>query len=452
MLYYWTVAFTTFAECLVSIERMQDFLLEPKADHENVEKYSKKSDEPKYTHINGTKLKSITFKDGTARWSSGPGISGVNLQVLENELITISGSIAAGKSTILLVVLGELEIDHGQLVVNGVVSYSSQEPWLFDATIRQNIIFCEPYDAQRYQRIIRICALERDLQSMPAADLTIVGDSGICLSGGQKSRISLARAIYRKADIYLLDDPFSAVDSAVAKFVFISIKEFLKDKICIMVSQQEQHLKASNRTIFIQNGRIQCQKQNFNAEDAISAAVTVNAGADSKPCWNIVSSSCNGSTIIMPTIYGRLSFERNYVFQEKPFSERSFSVKLIVEKAHSGEDHFWERLIFWKIPGNAYLLRISRTGSTHFDILLNNFFLHKKIFFSQISASSEVNKAYRQQVEEHRETQATGAVNNNVYLSYLKSVDSPILICVVIILFVVGQLAISRIDLTITNW
>lgn len=125
--------------------------------------------------------------------------------------------------------------------------------------MRQNILFTEEYDENRYRDVIRVCGLKRDLQSLPAFDLTMVGESGICLSGGQRARINLARSIYRKADIYLLDDPLSAVDTAVGKFIFNNgIKDFLSDKICILVTHQEQYIYSSDRTIFLQNGK--CQK------------------------------------------------------------------------------------------------------------------------------------------------------------------------------------------------
>lgn len=144
----------------------------------------------------------------------------------------------------------------------GVVSYSSQEPWLFDASIRQNILFTEPYDRKRYQEVIRVCCLEHDIRSLPAGDLTFVGESGICLSGGQKSRINLARAVYRKADIYLLDDPLSAVDSAVGKYIFNKcIKDFLEDTICLLVTHQEQFIKATDRIMYVSDGKIQLDRQ-----------------------------------------------------------------------------------------------------------------------------------------------------------------------------------------------
>lgn len=282
MLYFWTVAMTSLAENFVSMQRIEEFLLasEPKistGDHIN---FAFKSDilwdnfsipkirPPKIVKINensgGGRDKCVVLKNVTAKWSREfqSGIKGINIDIHGNQLVTIAGPVGSGKSTILMVIIRELEIDSGELTVNGVISYSSQKPWLFDSTVRQNILFTEQFDEKRYFEVIRICNLERDLRALPAYDQTIVGESGICLSGGQKSRINLARAIYRKADIYLLDDPLSAVDSAVAKSIFNKcIKDFLRDKICILVTHQEQYYMASNRLISISNGQIEFQKE-----------------------------------------------------------------------------------------------------------------------------------------------------------------------------------------------
>lgn len=205
--------------------------------------------------------KCVIFKNVTAMWDNSQcGIEDVSFEIKENQFCAIIGPVGSGKSTILHTILNELEIDNGELTVNGVVSYSAQEPWLFEASVRQNILFTEEYDENRYREVIRVCALQRDLELLPYADLTLVGERGISLSGGQKARVSLARAIYRRADIYLLDDPLSAVDSVVGKHIFDNcIKEFLKDKICILVTHQEQYLKASNHIVLMDMGKVQVQ-------------------------------------------------------------------------------------------------------------------------------------------------------------------------------------------------
>lgn len=295
MLYFWTVALSTISECFVSMKRIEDFLLLPEdkelyskqqlmkqQQKQQSKKFHKVDSVPdvivdgftKSTHKivrideNATE-KCVIFNNVTAMWAnSQSGIEDVSFEIKGNQFCAIIGPVGSGKSTILHTILHELEIDKGELSVCGVVSYSAQEPWLFEASVRQNILFTEEYDESRYRQVIQVCALERDLELLPYADLTIVGERGISLSGGQKARVSLARAIYRRADIYLLDDPLSAVDSVVGKHIFDNcIKEFLKDKICILVTHQEQYLKASNHIVLMDMGRVQVQGKHSRIEN-----------------------------------------------------------------------------------------------------------------------------------------------------------------------------------------
>lgn len=150
----------------------------------------------------------------------------------KGELCAVVGPVGSGKSTLLQVILGELELDEGRLEISGDISYAPQEPWLFEGSVKNNIVFVEDFNEKRYREVVKVCALERDFQLLPLGDETIVGERGISLSGGQRARISLARAIYRKAEIYLLDDPLSAVDTHVGKHIFEQcITEYLKVSI-----------------------------------------------------------------------------------------------------------------------------------------------------------------------------------------------------------------------------
>lgn len=148
----------------------------------------------------------------------------------------------------------ELDVIGGHIKVNGTISYASQEPWVFAATIRQNILFGQNYDKKRYNRVVTVCALQRDFEQFPNGDLTLIGDRGASLSGGQKARINLARAVYREADIYLLDDPLSAVDVHVGKHLFEKcINGYLGHKTRILVTHQVYHLKSANRIVVLRN-------------------------------------------------------------------------------------------------------------------------------------------------------------------------------------------------------
>ena len=133
------------------------------------------------------------------------------MKLKKGKLYAVIGSVGSGKSSFLSAILGEMYVVCGNVETQGRLTYTDQESWIFGDTIRQNILFGESFDEDRYNRTIELCALPQDLKQLPRGDLFVIGERGISLSGGQKARISLARAIYRQADIYLLDDPLSAV-------------------------------------------------------------------------------------------------------------------------------------------------------------------------------------------------------------------------------------------------
>ena len=151
----------------------------------------------------------VIVEKAVARWDAKATeltLDGVDLHVQPGTLVAVIGPVGAGKSSLIHAILGELPLESGSIKVNGNVSYASQEPWLFSGTVRQNILFGLPMDRERYKQVVKTCALERDFHLFADGDKTIVGERGVSLSGGQKARISLARAVYRRAEVYLLDD------------------------------------------------------------------------------------------------------------------------------------------------------------------------------------------------------------------------------------------------------
>lgn len=138
-------------------------------------------------------------------------------------MIAIVGSVGCGKSSILSSLLGEMNKLKGRANVNGTLSYIPQQAWIQNATVKNNILFGRDYDQEFYNKVVSVCALTTDFNILPAGDQTEIGEKGINLSGGQKQRISLSRAVYSESDIYLLDDPLSAVDAHVGKQIFDSV-------------------------------------------------------------------------------------------------------------------------------------------------------------------------------------------------------------------------------------
>ncbi|KAL1490440.1 hypothetical protein ABEB36_013133 [Hypothenemus hampei] len=210
--------------------------------------------------IDDSRTPRVTIFRGIAKYGEAVCLENINTEITEGQLIAIVGTVGAGKSCLLNLILGELKLFSGKIKVNGTVSYASQEPWLFAGSVRQNIVFGKELDMDRYHKTIRVCALKRDFSLLPYGDRTIVGERGISLSGGQRARINLARAVYKESDIYLFDDPLSAVDIQVGQQLFQEcILRYLKGKIVILVTHQLQYLRRADRIIILNEGTIQIQ-------------------------------------------------------------------------------------------------------------------------------------------------------------------------------------------------
>ncbi|XP_043594439.1 ATP-binding cassette sub-family C member 4-like isoform X2 [Bombus pyrosoma] len=196
----------------------------------------------------------------TAKWEPSQSentLEDVNLEIQKGKIYAVIGMVGAGKSSFLSAILGEIEVTGGHVKVNGSLSYAGQEAWVFGSTVRQNILFGQPYNRQLYQKVVKACSLQRDFKQFPQGDQTVVGERGSSLSGGQKARINLARSLYRQADIYLLDDPLSAVDTHVSKHLFEEcIQRYLAGKTRILATHQLQYVKNVDAIILIEQGKV----------------------------------------------------------------------------------------------------------------------------------------------------------------------------------------------------
>ncbi|XP_068702097.1 ATP-binding cassette sub-family C member 4-like isoform X3 [Montipora foliosa] len=187
--------------------------------------------------------------------SLSPALKDVTFEAKQCELHVVIGPVGSGKSSLLMALLGELQIYSGERKVSGTIGYACQQPWIFSGTVKENILFGKEFVKERYLKVLEACALQRDLEVFNDGDSSLVGERGVVLSGGQKARISLARAVYNNADIYLLDDPLSAVDTNVGRELFDKcILGLLKEKVCVLVTHQLQYLTDATSILCLKEG------------------------------------------------------------------------------------------------------------------------------------------------------------------------------------------------------
>ena len=202
----------------------------------------------------------VSLKNVACDWShtsERPTLDNVSLNATNGQLVGITGPVGSGKTSLLMTILGEIPISSGKISCTGKMAFVSQTPWVYSGTVRDNIVFGKEFHEQKFKKIIEVCDLEKDIASFTKRDLTEIGQRGVILSGGQCARVSLARAIYSDADIYLLDDPLSAVDARVGKHLFDRcIKEFLAGRTRILVTHQLQFLKETDRVVILRNGSV----------------------------------------------------------------------------------------------------------------------------------------------------------------------------------------------------
>uniref|UniRef100_A0A5B6ZBR8 ABC-type xenobiotic transporter n=1 Tax=Davidia involucrata TaxID=16924 RepID=A0A5B6ZBR8_DAVIN len=206
-------------------------------------------------------LPAISVKEGYFSWDSKaekPTLSNINMDVPTGSLVAIVGSTGEGKTSLLSAMLGELPpVANASVVIRGRVAYVPQVSWIFNATVRENILFGSVFEPVRYEKAIEVTALQHDLDLLPGGDLTEIGERGVNISGGQKQRVSMARAVYSNSDVYIFDDPLSALDAHVGRQVFEKcIKEELRGKTRVLVTNQLHFLSQVDRIILVHEGMV----------------------------------------------------------------------------------------------------------------------------------------------------------------------------------------------------
>ncbi|KAK2866207.1 hypothetical protein Q7C36_002263 [Tachysurus vachellii] len=233
----------------VSLKRIQQFLSHDELDPESVDR---KPEASEYA---------VTVVNGKFSWAKKDpaALQNINVLVPQGSLLAVVGNVGCGKTSLVSALLGEMEKLEGHVSIRGSVAYVPQQAWIQNATLRDNILFGRPYIEDKYRRVMDACALTPDLDILPGGDQTEIGEKGINLSGGQRQRVSLARALYSEADVYLLDDPLSAVDAHVGKHIFDNVigpEGALRQKTRILVTHSISFLPQVDNIMVIVEGRV----------------------------------------------------------------------------------------------------------------------------------------------------------------------------------------------------
>lgn len=240
---------SSLVQASVSLKRIQSFLSHDELDPESVDKKGSSSEF------------AVSIINGKFTWDrqDPPVLHNINMMVPQGSLLAVVGHVGCGKSSLISALLGEMEKTEGDVSVRGSVAYVPQQAWIQNATLRDNILFGKAFNECKYRCVLEACALTPDLEVLPGGDMTEIGEKGINLSGGQRQRVSLARALYSDADVYLLDDPLSAVDAHVAKHIFdnlIGPEGALKGKTRILVTHGISFLPQVDNIMVMVDGRV----------------------------------------------------------------------------------------------------------------------------------------------------------------------------------------------------
>ncbi|XP_046664343.1 multidrug resistance-associated protein 1-like [Homalodisca vitripennis] len=235
---------------LVAAKRINAFL-----NAEEIDENSVSHDE--------TKEEPLIIENGSFSWGTEstdlPILRNITLKVQPGQLVAVVGAVGSGKSSLISAFLGEMDKVSGYVNTKGRIAYVPQQAWIQNTTVKENILFGSNYESKKYSHTVEACALRQDLDMLPGGDSTEIGEKGINLSGGQKQRVSLARAVYNDADIYLLDDPLSAVDAHVGKHIFESVigpRGELRRKTRILVTHAVTFLNQVDFIVVLKAGEI----------------------------------------------------------------------------------------------------------------------------------------------------------------------------------------------------
>ncbi|XP_031732915.1 ATP-binding cassette sub-family C member 2 [Anarrhichthys ocellatus] len=360
----------------------------------------------------------ISISDGSFAWEreAEPLLKNVSMDIKPGRLIAVVGAVGSGKSSLMSAILGEMYSTKGFINIQGSLAFVPQQAWIQNATLRDNILFGSSHEESRFQGVIQACALAPDLELLPGGDLTEIGEKGINLSGGQKQRVSLARAAYSQADIYLLDDPLSAVDSHVGKHLFekvIGPNGLLKDKTRILVTHGVGFLPYVDEIVVLVDG------------------VVSEVGS-----YNSLRASRGAFSEFLDTYAKEQS---NQTYSEPDHYQVVADVELIPETEDTLPDSPLEDTVSVTLKRENSIRRSQRNGSVR---------LRKS---SSIRKSDNVSDLKKGKRLIEKETMETGKVRFSVFLQYLRAMGWGYTVMVFLVYFIQNVAFIGQ-NLWLSDW
>ncbi|XP_071419361.1 ATP-binding cassette sub-family C member 2 isoform X2 [Pithys albifrons albifrons] len=341
-------------------------------------------------HHNPIPGSAVRFSEATFAWEQdgSAAIRDVTLDIAPGSLVAVVGAVGSGKSSLVSAMLGEMENIKGHINIQGSLAYVPQQAWIQNATLKDNILFGSDLDEARYQQVLKACALLPDLELLPAGDQTEIGEKGINLSGGQKQRVSLARAVYSNADIYVLDDPLSAVDAHVGKYLFEHVlgpKGLLQKKTRILVTHSISFLPQVDNIVVLAAGAV--------SEHGSYSKLLANKGAFAQ-------------------------FLNLYGSQEEDVSEKNNTAVALAGDEEQGDEDL--EPCVEEGSEDVVTMTLKRESSIHRRQLSRS--LSKKSTNSWKKAQEESPKKLKGQQLIEKEAVETGRVKFSMYLRYLRAV------------------------------
>ncbi|BBG99203.1 multidrug resistance-associated protein 11 [Prunus dulcis] len=368
------------ATAIISIKRLSRFL--SCSQHKSKLETTAGSSSPYFSNDKSEIFhedKAVVFNDSCCAWSSSDEkdldlvLKHVTLGIPKGSFVAVIGEVGSGKSSLLNSILGEMRLVHGSVYSCGSIAYVPQVPWILSGTIRDNILFGKHYDPKRYSDTLEASALDLDISLMVGGDMAYIGEKGINLSGGQRARIALARAMYNGSDMFILDDVLSAVDAQVARCILYNaiLGPLMKQQTRVLCTHNVQAISSADTIVVMDKGHVKWVGR--SADWPVSSYSTFSPLNEIDICLNNESQECSAVEDIHVESQQNLVLEKDTV----PASDRTQEI-IEVEARKEGRVELtiyknYATFSGWFISVviclSAILMQASRNGN---DLWLSN--------------------------------------------------------------------------------